>query len=106
MLEPLEVLENIGAKVEYTETLDPRYAIAVYTVVQRSEVSSNLSRYDGIRYGYGRNYFGEEAKRRIMLGTFTLSSGYQERYYRKAQKVRTIFIKDFERLFGRNNELI
>lgn len=92
-------LEKLGAKVEPIKTLDPRYAIGVYTIVQRSEVSSNLARYDGVRYGYGRDFFGEEAKRRIMLGTFTLSAGYQDKYYKKAQKIRTLYIKDFEKLF-------
>ncbi len=94
-----KVFEKNGAKIEMVKTLDPRYAIGVYTVIQRSEVSSNLSRFDGIRYGKGRNYFGQEAKRRIMLGTFTLSSGYQDKYYKKAQKVRTLFIEDFSRIF-------
>lgn len=101
-----KVFERLGAVVDSVKTLDPKYAIPDYTVIQRSEVSSNLSRYDGIRFGYGREYFGEEAKRRIMLGTFTLSAGYQDRYYKKAQRVRTLFIKDFERIFQKYDLII
>lgn len=99
ILDAATVFETLGAKVYYVKTLDPNYAIGVYTLVQRSEVSSNLARYDGIRYGNPRSYFGQEAKRRIMLGTFALSAGYADRYYKKAQKVRTLFIKDFEKIF-------
>jgi aspartyl-tRNA(Asn)/glutamyl-tRNA(Gln) amidotransferase subunit A len=58
-------------------------------------VSSNLARYDGIRFGNDRSHFGKEAKRRIMLGTFTLSSGYYDAYYKKAMQVRTLITKDF-----------
>ena len=101
-----KVFEKSGAEIEMVKTFDPNYAIGVYTVIQRSEVSSNLSRYDGIRYGNGRDYFAQEAKRRIMLGTFTLSSGYQDKYYKKAQKVRTLFIKDFEQIFKKYDLLI
>lgn len=100
-----KVFQINGMNVEEVNTLDPRYAIGVYTVIQRSEVSSNLSRFDGIRYGKDRKYFGQEAKRRIMLGTFTLSSGYQDKYYKKAQKVRTLIIKDFKNIF-KNYDLI
>ena len=78
---------------------DPQYAIAVYTIIQRSEVSSNLARYDGIRYGFGRDAFGEEAQRRIMLGTYSLSAGYYDAYYAKAEKVRTLIVEDFARAF-------
>jgi len=99
IIDTTKVFKKIGAEVREIITLDPRYAIGVYTIIQRSEVSSNLSRFDGIRFGKDRNYFGQEAKRRIMLGTFTLSSGYQDKYYKKAQKVRTLFINDFKRIF-------
>src|SRR3972149_794674 len=101
-----KVFEKLGAKVEIAKTLDPRLAIPVYTVVQRSEVSSNLARFDGIRYGNGREYFSEEAKRRIMLGTFSLSTGYQDKYYKKAQKVRTLFIENFALVFKKFDLLI
>jgi aspartyl-tRNA(Asn)/glutamyl-tRNA(Gln) amidotransferase subunit A len=80
--------------------------VAVYTILQRSEVSSNLSRYDGIRYGKSRNFFGEEAKRRIMFGTYALSSGYYEQYYLKAQKVRRLICQDFEKVFKKFDCLI
>lgn len=98
-LDAVKVLEKLGCKVTKVKTLDPKYAVGVYTVVQRSEVSSNLARFDGVRYGEGRDKFREEAKRRIILGTYTLSSGYQDQYYRKAEKVRALFIKDFQNLF-------
>lgn len=101
-----KIFADLGAKVDMVKTLDPAYAIGVYTVVQRSEVSSNLGRFDGIRYGNGREFFAQEAKRRIMLGTFTLSAGYQDRYYKKAQKVRTLFIQDFARIFKKYDLLI
>lgn len=79
--------------------MNPKYAIGVYTVVQRSEVSSNLARFDGIRFGHTRDSFGEETKRRIMLGTYTLSSGYYDAYYKKAQAVRTKMIDQFAEIF-------
>jgi len=100
------IFEKLGAEVEFTKTLDPTLAILVYTIVQRSEVSSNLSRYDGVRYGGGREKFGNEAKRRIMTGTFSLSAGYQDEYYKKAQKVRTLFIEDFNKIFKKYDLLI
>lgn len=106
ILAAAKVLEEQGAEVEVVDALDPRVAISVYTIVQRGEVSSNLGRFDGIRYGHDRSFFGDEAKRRIMLGTYTLSSGYADQYYNKAQKVRTAFIKDFEKLFNTYDVLI
>lgn len=110
-----KVFERLGARVEMVPTTDtpskgkalnPDYAIAVYTVVQRSEVSSNLARYDGVRFGRGRSFFGAEAKRRIMLGTFTLSRGYADKYYVRAQKVRNLFIENFKDLFVSYDVLI
>jgi aspartyl-tRNA(Asn)/glutamyl-tRNA(Gln) amidotransferase subunit A len=109
------VFESAGARVEEVQIsktlkpntiLAPDYAIAVYTVVQRSEVSSNLARYDGIRFGQDRSYFGTEAKRRIMLGTFTLSKGYADKYYVKAQEVRNLYIQNFAQLFETYDVLI
>ena len=109
------VFEKLGAKVEQvgiSETLQPGkilkhdYAIGVYTVVQRSEVSSNLARYDGIRYGHWRDTFGDEARRRIMLGTFTLSKGYADKYYLHSQQIRSLYIKNFKELFSRYDLLI
>ncbi len=95
----LQEFERLGHKVKKIKLFDPQYAIAVYTILQRSEVSSNLARYDGIRYGFGREAFGEEAQRRIMLGTYSLSAGYYDAYYAKAEKVRTLIVEDFARAF-------
>lgn len=95
----IEVFRKMGFKTKKIKLLSPNYAISVYTIIQRAEVSSNLARYDGIRYGSGRATFGEEAKRRIMLGTYTLSYGYYDAFYKKAQKVRTLIIEDFKRVF-------
>jgi aspartyl-tRNA(Asn)/glutamyl-tRNA(Gln) amidotransferase subunit A len=102
----LKVFERLGAHVEPTIAMDPHHAVGVYTVVQRGEVSSNLARYDGVRLGNDRSFFGPEAKRRIMLGTFTLSKGYSDQYYVLAQKVRTLFIQDYERLFKKYDVLV
>lgn len=98
--EALKVFEKLGATIKEIKLFDPQYAIAVYTIIQRAEVSSNLARYDGIRFGQKRDHFHEEAKRRIMLGTYVLSAGYYDEYYNKAQKVRTIIVEDFKRAFG------
>lgn len=100
ILAAADAFRELGAKVEEISLIDPKYSIGVYTIVQRSEVSSNLARFDGIRYGHDRTYFGDEAKRRIMLGTYALSSGYYDQYYSKAQKVRTLVISDFHRAFS------
>jgi aspartyl-tRNA(Asn)/glutamyl-tRNA(Gln) amidotransferase subunit A len=99
VLEAIKIYEGLGLKTVEVSLLDPRISISVYTIVQRSEVSSNLGRYDGIRYGNDRTSFGDEAKRRIMLGTYTLSSGYYDAYYLRAEKVRTLILKDFDRVF-------
>jgi aspartyl-tRNA(Asn)/glutamyl-tRNA(Gln) amidotransferase subunit A len=100
------VLRELGAVVEVTHAMSPEYAIGLYAVIQRSEVSSNLARYDGIRYGKDRSFFGKEAKRRIMMGTYTLSKGYADKYYATAQKVRTLYIQDFEKLFSKYDVLV
>ncbi|HWY80216.1 MAG TPA: Asp-tRNA(Asn)/Glu-tRNA(Gln) amidotransferase subunit GatA [Candidatus Sulfotelmatobacter sp.] len=101
----LKTFEKLGAKLKKIHLFSPKYAIAVYTILQRAEVSSNLARYDGIRYGNDRSYLGDEAKRRIMLGTYTLSAGYYDQYYNKALKVRTVIIEDFKQAFN-NVDLI
>lgn len=95
----LSVFEKMGAKIKKIKLFPPKYSIAVYTIIQRSEVSSNLARFDGVRYGENRSFFGDEAKRRIMLGTYTLSAGYYDAFYKKAQKVRTLIVSDFETAF-------
>lgn len=97
--EALDVLKAKGHTIKNIQLFDPQYAIDVYTILQRSEVSSNLARMDGIRFGNDRSYFAQEAHRRIMLGTFALSSGYYDAYYKKTQKVRTLIIEDFKKAF-------
>ncbi|RJR26536.1 Asp-tRNA(Asn)/Glu-tRNA(Gln) amidotransferase subunit GatA [candidate division WWE3 bacterium] len=94
-----KVYEELGAQVIDMDLLDPKYSIAVYTILQRSEVSSNLARFDGIRYGNERTAFGFEAKKRMMLGAYTLSAGYYDQYYAKAQRVRTLIVEDFKKAF-------
>ena len=76
-----------------------KYGIAAYYIICPAEVSSNLGRFDGIRFGKDRSFFGDEAKRRIMLGTYVLSAGYYDEYYIKAAKVRNKIIEDFDKAF-------
>ncbi|MBI3379559.1 Asp-tRNA(Asn)/Glu-tRNA(Gln) amidotransferase subunit GatA [Candidatus Gottesmanbacteria bacterium] len=102
----IEVFKKLGAKVKNVNLVDPQYAISVYTILQRAEVSANLARFDGIRYGYGRDKFGEEAKRRIMLGTYALSTGYYDALYLKAQQIRTMIVEDFEKVFKKVDVII
>ncbi len=97
--EAIDILRKLGHEIKPIKLLSPKYSISVYTILQRAEVSSNLSRYDGIRFGNDRSYFGQEAKRRIMLGTYTLSYGYYDAYYKNAQKVRTLIINNFKEIF-------
>lgn len=100
VLESITVLEKMGHRIKKVSLLDPKYSISVYTILQRAEVSSNLARYDGVRYGLDRLHFGAEAKKRIMLGTYTLSHGYYDALYKKAQKVKTLIINDLKRVFS------
>ncbi|MEM3028069.1 MAG: Asp-tRNA(Asn)/Glu-tRNA(Gln) amidotransferase subunit GatA [Candidatus Bathyarchaeia archaeon] len=113
----LERLESLGAQCEETTIPSIQYALPAYYIIAMSEASSNLARYDGLRYGlrvpdrgYGWNAifaenrrlgFGTEVKRRIILGTYALSAGYFDKYYLKAQKVRTILRMEFQRAFKR-----
>lgn len=83
-----------------------KYANACYYIIQTSEVSSNLARYDGIRYGNNRDKFGEEAKRRIILGTHALSSGYYDQYYNRASQIRSKLIEDFKKVFEKVDVII
>jgi aspartyl-tRNA(Asn)/glutamyl-tRNA(Gln) amidotransferase subunit A len=116
--EALLVMRAQGAEIVEIGLPHARYAIPVYYLVATAEASSNLARYDGVRYGYrarlGRNEtllemyehtrdqgFGAEVKRRIMLGTYVLSAGYYDAYYLKAQQVRTLVRQDYERAFER-----
>jgi aspartyl-tRNA(Asn)/glutamyl-tRNA(Gln) amidotransferase subunit A len=111
----LDVLSRRGATLVDVELPHARYAIPTYYLVATAEASSNLARYDGVRYGfraraddlremYARTRdqgFGPEVKRRIMLGTYVLSAGYYDAYYLKAQQVRTLILRDYERAFER-----
>jgi aspartyl-tRNA(Asn)/glutamyl-tRNA(Gln) amidotransferase subunit A len=99
VMQVIDILKKNGHQIKKIKLISPKYAISVYTIIQRAEVASNLSRYDGIRYGNSREYFGQEAKRRIMLGTFVLSYGYYDAFYKKAQRVRTLIIEDFKKAF-------
>lgn len=102
----LKVMEKLGVTVKEISLPHTDYAMAAYYILVPSEVSSNLSRYDGVRYGGSREIFGAEAKRRIMLGSYTLSSGYYDAYYLKAAKVRTLIKQDFEKAFKEVDILI
>lgn len=104
--EAAAVFTSLGASVSSTSLLDPKYAIGVYTILQRSEVTSNLARFDGIRYGNDRSFFGEEAKKRMLLGTYALSTGYYDEYYKKAQKVRTLIVKDYDKAYSQFDLLL
>jgi len=97
----IDLLKSLGAEIVEMDLLSPKYSIATYTILQRSEVSSNLARLDGIRYGNDRTNFGAEAKNRMMLGAYTLSAGYYDEYYAKAQKVRTLIVDDFKNAFSK-----
>jgi aspartyl-tRNA(Asn)/glutamyl-tRNA(Gln) amidotransferase subunit A len=113
-------LEKNGAIVEEVSLPHTEYAVAVYYIVATAEASSNLARYDGMRYGHRANAkdltetymisrdegFGAEVKRRIMLGTYVLSAGYYDAYYLKAQRVRTLIRKDFDDAFKRVDVIV
>jgi aspartyl-tRNA(Asn)/glutamyl-tRNA(Gln) amidotransferase subunit A len=111
----LDELAAAGAELVEISLPHTRYGIAAYYLICTAEASSNLSRYDGVRYGYRAESesldemykrtrsqgFGPEVQRRILLGTFVLSAGYYDAYYRKAQKVRTLLRRDFDAAFER-----
>lgn len=98
--EAIKKLEELGAEIIDVSLPHTEYGVAVYYIIMSSEVSSNLARFDGIRFGSKRGDFGSEPKRRIMLGTFALSSGYYDDYFIKAAKVRTLIKQDFEKAFS------
>ncbi|KON67411.1 glutamyl-tRNA amidotransferase [Peribacillus butanolivorans] len=121
VLEALKVLEGLGAVWEEVSLPHSKYALAAYYLLSSSEASANLSRFDGVRFGHRTDNaetlidmykqtrsegFGDEVKRRIMLGTFSLSSGYYDAYYKKAQKVRTLIKKDFEDVFEKYDVIV
>lgn len=96
----LKQLEDLGAKVTEVSLPHTNVAMECYYILVPSEVSSNLARFDGVRYGNGRGMFGAEAKRRMMIGTYALSAGYYEAYYKTASKVRTLVKADFDGAFA------
>ena len=119
--EAIKTYKNLGAEVEECSLDVAKYSLATYYIIACAEASSNLGRFDGIRYGYRtKNYsnldelyknsrtegFGKEVKRRIMLGTYVLSSGYYDAYYKKAQKVRTYVVNKFNEAFKKYDVLL
>ena len=92
-------LEKLGIDIKEISLPHTKYAISTYYIIMSAEVSSNLARYTGVRYGNTRDSFGQEAKRRVMLGSYVLSSGYYDAYYLRAMKVRTRIREDFSRAF-------
>ena len=99
-------LNKLGAEIIDVGLPNTKYGVAAYYIIMFSEVSSNLARYDGIRYGHQREKFGQEPKRRIMLGTFALSTGYFDDYFIKAAKLRTKIKEDFEKAFERCDVIV
>ena len=110
----IDILKKSGAKIVDITLPHTKYALPTYYIVAPAEASSNLARYDGVKYGYrskkGKNLiemyentrgegFGDEVKRRILIGTYVLSSGYYDAYYLKAQKVRKLIKNDFDKCF-------
>jgi aspartyl-tRNA(Asn)/glutamyl-tRNA(Gln) amidotransferase subunit A len=118
----IDHMQDLGAAVEEVSLPHTRYAIPVYYTILFAEASANLARFDGVRFGLSRapedgdviarmlqtreEGFGDEVKRRIMLGTFALSSGYYDAYYLRAQRVRTLLRQDFERAFERVDAVV
>lgn len=121
VIEALKTLEKLGATWEEVSLPHSEYGVASYYILASSEASSNLARFDGVRYGYRTENansleelykktrsegFGDEVKRRIMLGTYSLSSGYYDAYYKKAQQARTLIKQDFEKVFENYDVII
>jgi aspartyl-tRNA(Asn)/glutamyl-tRNA(Gln) amidotransferase subunit A len=120
--EAIETLKSLGAEVGECSLPHTRYGIAAYYIIAPAECSANLARYDGVKYGFAAREsgedlidfvmdtraqgFGAEVKRRIMLGTYALSSGYYDAYYLKAEKTRTLIKQDFDRAFERFDVLV
>ncbi|WP_239256532.1 Asp-tRNA(Asn)/Glu-tRNA(Gln) amidotransferase subunit GatA [Listeria ilorinensis] len=121
VMKALETLEKMGATWEEVSLPHSEYGVASYYILASSEASSNLARFDGVRYGYRSpnatnldelykktrsEGFGDEVKRRIMLGTYSLSSGYYDAYYKKAQQARTLIKEDFAKVFKEYDVII
>jgi aspartyl-tRNA(Asn)/glutamyl-tRNA(Gln) amidotransferase subunit A len=102
----VQLIEQLGAHPVELDLPHTQYALPAYYIIATAEASSNLARYDGVRFGRTREFFGEEVKRRIMLGTFALSVGYFEDFYAKAARVRTLIKKDFEQAFQRCDAIV
>lgn len=116
----IKTLESLGAVCEEVSLPHSKYAVPAYYIIASSEASANLARFDGVRFGvraksndliemYKKSRsegFGEEVKRRIMLGTFALSSGYYDAYYKKAQQARTLIKQDFEKVFEKYDVIV
>jgi len=117
----IERLRELGAEVSEVSLPHTKYGVAAYYIIAPAEASANLARYDGVKYGYSyrdtddmwealektRQYgFGQEVKRRIMLGTYALSSGYYDAYYKQAEKVRALITRDFDRAFEHFDVLV
>ena len=119
--EAIKIYKDLGATVEEISLDVAKYSLATYYIIACAEASSNLGRFDGIRYGYrAKDYkdlnelfkksrsegFGDEVKRRIILGTYVLSSGYYDAYYKKAQKVRTLVMNEFDKAFEKYDVIL
>jgi len=104
--EKIKILKKLGFKIKKISLPNSKYALAAYYLIMPAEVSSNMARFDGIRYGETRDQFGPEVKRRIMLGTYVLSHGYYDAYYKQAQKVRRLIKEDFDRAFRKVDLII
>ena len=121
ILEAAKKFESLGAEIEECSFEVGNYALSAYYIIAAAEASSNLGRFDGIRYGYRTDKiedlediyknsrsegFGPEVKRKILLGTYVLSSGYYDAYYKKAQKTRNVIKKAFDDLFNKYDVLL
>lgn len=117
----IRTLEGLGASVSQVSLPTTKYALACYYIIAPSECSANLARYDGVKYGYSfqnasgvledlektrQHGFGPEVTRRIMLGTYSLSAGYYDAYYLKAQQARTLILQDFAKVFQQVDALV
>ncbi|MDP1722916.1 MAG: Asp-tRNA(Asn)/Glu-tRNA(Gln) amidotransferase subunit GatA [Candidatus Gottesmanbacteria bacterium] len=102
----IKKMEDLGARVIEVSLPHTTVAMACYYILVPSEVSSNLARFDGVRFGCGRETFGLEAKRRVMIGTYALSSGYYDAYYQTAAKIRTLIKKDFDDVFTKVDAIV
>jgi aspartyl-tRNA(Asn)/glutamyl-tRNA(Gln) amidotransferase subunit A len=121
MQDAMKTLESLGAKLDEVSLPTTKYALACYYIIAPSECSANLARYDGVKYGYSqldaknmweameltrKEGFGPEVKRRVMLGTYALSSGYYDAFYLKAQKVRTLIRLEMEEAYKKFDALV